>query len=169
MSGALVRQWKILALLPKHPRRIDTSTLASRLAERGISVHPRTIQRDLVSLSELFPIVADERSKPFGWRWADEPGSIATSFAAAPPSVLRVRVRGTRADIRAFAGAVGARTWIEDGDGVHIVTVDIEMGDTRLARRLLLGHSDILEVVAPEALRRELHARAAAAAQTHFR
>lgn len=59
-------------LLPKGPRRIDTATLEERLRERGFDVHRRTIQRDLVELAGVFPIVSDERTKPYGWRWADD-------------------------------------------------------------------------------------------------
>jgi hypothetical protein len=58
-------------MLPKAPRRIDTGTLVARLRERGHDVHRRTVQRDLVTLATVFPIIADERDKPYGWRWAD--------------------------------------------------------------------------------------------------
>jgi len=72
MASAIVRQWLILSMLPQRPRRIDTSAIESRLRARGIDVHRRTIQRDLIELAEAFPIVADERAKPFGWRWSDD-------------------------------------------------------------------------------------------------
>ena len=72
MASAIVRQWLILSMLPQRPRRIDTSAIESRLRARGIDVHRRTIQRDLIELAEAFPIIADERAKPFGWRWSDD-------------------------------------------------------------------------------------------------
>lgn len=91
VSSAIVRQWLILSMLPVRPRRIDTSAIEARLKERGIDVHRRTIQRDLIELAEVFPIIADERAKPFGWRWSDE----ASFIARLPP----VRVEGEEVDV----------------------------------------------------------------------
>src|ERR1700744_4462720 len=72
MSSAIVGQWMILSMLPTRPRRIDSGGIAAGLRSRGVEVHWRTIQRDLIELADVFPIVADERAKPFGWRWADD-------------------------------------------------------------------------------------------------
>lgn len=72
VGSTISRQWHLLTLLPKRPRRIDTATLAERMRARRLDVHRRTIQRDLVELATVFPIVAEERSKPYGWRWADD-------------------------------------------------------------------------------------------------
>jgi predicted DNA-binding transcriptional regulator YafY len=75
MSESLHRQWVMLSLLPRAPRRIDTATLEEQLKDHGIEINRRSIQRDLVALSALFPIVCDERSKPYQWSWAkDGPG-----------------------------------------------------------------------------------------------
>lgn len=76
MGATILRQWMILIVLPRPPRRIDTASIESRLRERGIEVHRRTIQRDLLELAEIFPIVADERAKPYGWRWSDDAGEL---------------------------------------------------------------------------------------------
>ncbi len=83
MGSTIVRQWHLLTLLPRGPRCIDTATLAERLRARGLAVHRRTIQRDLVELGAIFPIVADERSKPYGWRWADD-AELRCAFPALP-------------------------------------------------------------------------------------
>lgn len=72
MGTALIRQWWILTLLPRPPQKIDTATLLAKLRERGVVTHRRTVQRDLIELAVVFPIVADERSKPYGWRWAED-------------------------------------------------------------------------------------------------
>ena len=80
VGSTIVRQWHLLTLLPKGPRRIDTATLEAHLRARGLDVHRRTIQRDLVELAAVFPIVSDDRSKPYGWRWADH----AELFCAVP-------------------------------------------------------------------------------------
>lgn len=86
MGSTIIRQWHLLTLLPQAPRRIDTATLEALLRARGFAAHRRTIQRDLVELASVFPIVADERSKPYGWCWAEG----ASLFAAVPAPVARV-------------------------------------------------------------------------------
>lgn len=43
--------------------------LRNRLAEEGFSIHLRTLQRDLLELSEVFPLECDNRGKPYGWSW----------------------------------------------------------------------------------------------------
>ncbi len=72
MQDTLLRQWNILRLVPRAPRKVDGATLEARLRDQGIDVHRRTIQRDLQSLSEVFPLVSDESGKPFGWSWAQD-------------------------------------------------------------------------------------------------
>ncbi len=89
MGATIVRQWLILTMLPRRPRRIDTGTLERKLRERGIVVHRRTIQRDLLELAQVFPIVADERAKPFGWRWSDDAvfiGELPVLLPVPPPT-----------------------------------------------------------------------------------
>lgn len=108
MSSAIVRQWLILSMLPLRPRRIDTSALESGLRERGIDVHRRTIQRDLIELAAVFPIVADDRAKPFGWRWSDD----ASFIGRLPPpregdDAIDVTVRMARRSLDAFLQLLG--------------------------------------------------------------
>ncbi len=69
MSDTLVRHWHMLRLLPRAPRKIPTAEIETSLAERGLTVSRRSIQRDLQKLSGFFPIVCDERHKPYGWSW----------------------------------------------------------------------------------------------------
>ena len=69
MSDTLMRQWQMLRLVPRHPSKISTAELKQRLADEGFDVHQRTIQRDLMTLSDVFPLTCDERSRPFGWSW----------------------------------------------------------------------------------------------------
>ena len=72
MSSAketLHRQWLMLQWIPRHPQRTTARDLAERLAAEGYDVSKRTVERDLDSLSAAFPLVADEREKPFGWSW----------------------------------------------------------------------------------------------------
>ena len=69
-ADTLLRQWHLLRAIPRYPRRIGVPELRGLLETAGFGVTARTIQRDLIELSEVFPLVSDERAKPFGWSWA---------------------------------------------------------------------------------------------------
>jgi len=69
MSNTLMRQWQMLRLIPRHPLKASTVELKQRLADEGFDTTQRTIQRDLLTLSDIYPLVCDDRSKPFGWSW----------------------------------------------------------------------------------------------------
>ena len=68
----LHRQWQMLRLLPRYPLKVTAKQLCEKLHAESYEVTKRTIERDLMSLSESFPIVADERDKPYGWSWAKD-------------------------------------------------------------------------------------------------
>ena len=68
----LLRQWQMLRTIPRYPIKITASEIRDRLIASGFEVNKRTVERDLVSLSEVFPLLADEREKPFGWSWKKE-------------------------------------------------------------------------------------------------
>ena len=65
----LLRQWQTLRMIPRHPRKITATVLCESLKQDGFVVGKRTVERDLQSLAMIFPLVSDERSKPFGWSW----------------------------------------------------------------------------------------------------
>jgi len=69
MSDTLMRQWQMLRLIPRHPLKIATANLKQKLADEGFETTQRTIQRDLVRLSTIYPLASDEEGKPFGWSW----------------------------------------------------------------------------------------------------
>jgi predicted DNA-binding transcriptional regulator YafY len=75
MKETLLRQWSILRAIPRHPRRQDASTIHTHLANQGIQVTLRTVQRDLNSLAQAFPLVYDE-CKPQGWCWRQGAGQL---------------------------------------------------------------------------------------------
>lgn len=67
---ALLRQWKMLQLLPsRHPK--DAATIREELESEGFNVDLRTVQRDLKELMEVFPVTA-KQGKPISWRWDRE-------------------------------------------------------------------------------------------------
>jgi len=69
MNDTLMRQWQMLRLVPRYPLKISTSDLKQKLADEGFETTQRTIQRDLVRLSTIYPLACDEGGKPFGWSW----------------------------------------------------------------------------------------------------
>lgn len=68
-NDTIWRQWSLLRLMPRAPWRTTASELCEALSKQGIEVSRRTVERDLQALSARFPLIADESSKPFGWRW----------------------------------------------------------------------------------------------------
>lgn len=65
----LQRQWLMLRLIPRHPAKITAKQLTERLEAENFTITKRTVERDLQTLSESFPLLADERDKPYGWSW----------------------------------------------------------------------------------------------------
>lgn len=163
MGSAIVRQWHLLTLLPMGPRRIDAATLEEMLRSRGLHVHRRTIQRDLIELGAVFPIVSDDRSRPYGWRWADdaELRCPIPAFPRTPSSVPEVELRlsVSEAALRAvLAGLRGSVAGVRVAGGTEVRAL---VGDGSSLRRWLFGFGDALEVLAPADLRSALAEKAA--------
>ena len=68
----LLRQWQMLRMIPRHPHKVTAKSLHEKLKSEQFDVTKRTVERDLLSLSELFPLVSDERDKPYGWSWSKD-------------------------------------------------------------------------------------------------
>lgn len=179
MSATILRQWHVLMMLPRSPRRIDTGAIESRLRERGIEVHRRTIQRDLIELAEVFPIVADERARPYGWRWSEDAEPAfdvpaphrSTRSDEVNKSGIDVSLRVRRTALELVARRLGARGARVEGDAKDplFVIVAAAVDDSSTTRRLLLGHGDEVEVLAPLALRDEIAERARRVVAAHAR
>lgn len=58
----------MLREIPRHPQKISTVALLDRLETAGYKTSQRTVQRDLIKLSEALPLISDS-SKPQGWSW----------------------------------------------------------------------------------------------------
>ncbi|MGH8279998.1 MAG: WYL domain-containing protein, partial [Gammaproteobacteria bacterium] len=69
MTDTLQRQWYMLRLIPREPRRVSVDEIQKQLAAADFGVSARTLQRDLIALSGLFPLVMDDRNRPYGWSW----------------------------------------------------------------------------------------------------
>lgn len=68
-GDAMMRQWQMLKLLPGKGPGISARELTSELADLGFEVDKRTVTRDLVKLSELFPLFCNDKGTPHGWHW----------------------------------------------------------------------------------------------------
>jgi predicted DNA-binding transcriptional regulator YafY len=71
----LSRQWELLKLLPNHAPGLTSAELQSRLSDAGYKTSKRTVERDLVELSCIFPVQCNDKGTPYGWYWT--PGSSA--------------------------------------------------------------------------------------------
>lgn len=69
---AVSRQWDLLKLLPRKTTGINVADLHQRLKDAGYDMTRRTIERDLVDLSSVFPLQSDETRTPRTWFW--QPG-----------------------------------------------------------------------------------------------
>lgn len=84
----MIRHWHLLRIIPRYPKKITAREAQESLASHDIEVAKRTIERDLQTLSEIFPITSDERNKPYGWSWQkdapsfDLPGLSSTEALA---------------------------------------------------------------------------------------
>lgn len=72
-----LRQWAMLKRIPQHPRLITAGELTEHLKSEGFEVGKRTIERDLLSLSGIFPLISDDRSRPYGWSWSKDAEAFA--------------------------------------------------------------------------------------------
>jgi len=73
---SLLRQWNMLRLVPRAPAKISVRDLCERLRDADFPVSDRTVQRDLNELAAVFPLVADDRNKPYGWSWQRDASSF---------------------------------------------------------------------------------------------
>lgn len=71
-NDLLLRQWTMLRMIPRFPRKVTAREMMDKLANEGFKVTKRTIERDLQGISAVFPLVSDEREKPYGWSWAKD-------------------------------------------------------------------------------------------------
>lgn len=68
----LARQWELLRNhLPPRPPGRSSKELRDRLEAAGHNVTKRTIERDMMELSRIFPIDRNENGIPYGWHWIE--------------------------------------------------------------------------------------------------
>ena len=129
---SLLRQWHMLRLVPRAPAKISVKDLCDQLRDADFPVTSRTVQRDLNELACVFPLVADDRDKPYGWSWQrdassfDLPGlSIPEALTLTlveqhlrnhlPPSTidaLQPHFRSAARALSAVDGSAMSRAWL---------------------------------------------------------
>lgn len=72
----LLRHWHLLRKLPRFPRRKGIDELLEYLKNENFDITRRTLERDLVSLAEVFPIENDG-AKPAGWSWLENATALS--------------------------------------------------------------------------------------------
>lgn len=77
MKEQTLRLLEMLRAIPREGK-VSTTDLARKLKDAGFSINTRSVQRDLERLSQIYPLVSDTRSKPYGWQWA--PGAHAITL-----------------------------------------------------------------------------------------
>lgn len=76
-KDTLHRLFTLLRMVPRHPRGISSSELLQQLRDKGFSVGLRSVQRDLHSLSCIFPLMSND-TPPYSWSFqADAPLDLA--------------------------------------------------------------------------------------------
>ncbi len=71
-NDTLLRQLAMIKHIPRHPRQITARELTERVEAEGFVISKRSVERDLLSLSEVFPLISNERSRPYGWSWSKD-------------------------------------------------------------------------------------------------
>ncbi|MFZ5757385.1 MAG: helix-turn-helix transcriptional regulator [Pseudomonadota bacterium] len=69
MTDTTLRYIKMLDSIPVEPRKIAARDIRELLLAAGHDISARSVERDLEKLSDIFPLVKDDRSKPYGWSW----------------------------------------------------------------------------------------------------
>ena len=90
-TQTLYRQWLVLQMIPRAPRKVTAREIVDRLRAEGQDATKRTVERDLIALSAVFPLQADERARPYGWSFAAAaPGFSLPGMAPLQAIVLRL-------------------------------------------------------------------------------
>lgn len=89
-NQTLARQWEILKRLPAKGPGVTARELAEWLADEGFPTAKRTVERDLVELSRLFPLDCNDKGTPYGWRWMEGEGPDLPGLSVADAVSLRL-------------------------------------------------------------------------------
>lgn len=100
--STLTRQWELLKLLPPKGPGVTTLELQSLLSDAGHPTTKRTIERDLVELSRLFPLQCNSKGMPYGWHWMPGKSAELPGISLSEALTLRLVEDSIRPLIPAF-------------------------------------------------------------------
>jgi len=86
-QDALFRQWHMLRLVPRYPQKITVQDIRRALSGAGFEITERSVQRDFNDLSNVFPLLCDDREKPFGWSWQKDAASFDLPGLSVPEAL----------------------------------------------------------------------------------
>ena len=69
MKDTSLRRIETLRLVPQAPHSITTAELVEQLRSLGYEVGQRSVQRDLIELSSIFPLQCTPKGKKNDWHW----------------------------------------------------------------------------------------------------
>lgn len=81
-------------MIPKHGTGISVSDIHDKLASKGFEVTRRTVDRDLLDLTNPFPIYCNKEGNAQYWRWMDDKSSHIPGVSVADAMILKL-VEGT--------------------------------------------------------------------------
>ena len=71
-APTICRHWELLKLLPSRAPGAEAKHLTAQLKDRGYAVTKRTVERDLLMLSGIFPLQCNDKGTPYGWYWMQD-------------------------------------------------------------------------------------------------
>jgi len=83
-TDTVYRQWMVLQQVPRYPLSRSTAEIHDALRKEGLDVKRRTVQRDLVDLSALFPLTNEPEGAGLRWFWMEK--GPAREFPAMTPA-----------------------------------------------------------------------------------
>lgn len=90
----LQRHWQTLSRIPRSPLTITASEIRDYLEDEGFNVTKRTVERDLHSLSVMFPLDLNETSRPYGWSWSRDGASFDLPGMSVSESLTVMMAKG---------------------------------------------------------------------------
>lgn len=89
-KNTMARQWELLKLLPGRHPGLTAQEICQRLSGAGYQVSKRTIERDLIDLSQLFPLQCNDKGMPYGWYWMKDRAVDLPGLALGEALTLRL-------------------------------------------------------------------------------
>lgn len=116
----------------------------------------------------MFPIVADERAKPYGWRWSDDASSILPVLPRAHDGVrVDVSLRLSRRFLPDVLATLGSSDYKLVVEADPLMTVTLKVDDSPTTRRAIFALCDEVEVLTPREWRHDAAERARRALAKH--